>query len=397
METGTLPSALFLSPEAPYPLAGGGALRSASLLEYLGRRYKLDAILFREPGAPDPSGQIPPQLLDRVLILDLPRHSRHPLSRLARTAARFARGVAPLPDRFSGFASHVREFVRGRHYQLALIEHSWCAPYWEQVAPNSKSVVLDLHNLESVLMARRAEAAGFPAAGLFRRFERVTREMERVWFPRFSWLLAASEPDAKLIQAASPASRVLAYPNALPFTPAPDAAEEHVVAFSGNLEYDPNSDAVRHFHRRIWPLLRSRWPKLIWRLIGKHPEAVRGRLQGDARIELTGPPDDAIKALGASQVVVVPVRIASGTRVKILEAWAAGRAVVSTTLGAEGLPARDGVNLLISDRPEEFARAVSRLLESGELRHRLGAAGRRLYEADFTWEAAWSKLAAAGI
>jgi len=100
METGTLPSALFLSPEAPYPLAGGGALRSASLLEYLGRRYKVDAILFREPGAPDPSRQIPPQLVDRVLILDLAHHSRHPLARLARTAARFARGVAPLPDRF---------------------------------------------------------------------------------------------------------------------------------------------------------------------------------------------------------------------------------------------------------------------------------------------------------
>jgi len=397
LESAALPSALFLSPEAPYPLAGGGALRSASLLEYLGRRYRVDAILFKEPGAPDPSSQIPAGLVSRILTLDLPHHSRRPLARLARTAARLARSVPPLPDRFSGFESHVREFLRGRSYEVALIEHLWCAPYWEQVAPNSKLVVLDLHNIESALMARRAEVAGFPAAGVFRRFERAALEMERRWVPRFALALAASSPDAMLVQAACPSSRVAVYPNALPLIQAPTDAAEHVIAFSGNFEYDPNSDAVRYFHRRIWPLLRNRWPELVWRLIGKHPEAIGGRLRGDPRIQLSGPPLDAVSALAASQVVVAPLRIGSGTRVKILEAWAAARPVVSTTLGAEGLPARDGVNLLVADRPEEFAQAVSSLLESAELRRSLGASGRRAYEIDFTWESAWATLALAGL
>jgi glycosyltransferase involved in cell wall biosynthesis len=94
---------------------------------------------------------------------------------------------------------------------------------------------------------------------------------------------------------------------------------------------------------------------------------------------------------------VVPLLAGSGTRVKILEAWAAGRPVVSTSLGAEGLPVRDGEHLLLADNPEDFAAAVSRLLASPQLRERVGRAGRQLYERQFTWPQAWERLAAIGI
>jgi glycosyltransferase involved in cell wall biosynthesis len=187
------------------------------------------------------------------------------------------------------------------------------------------------------------------------------------------------------------------YPNALPLVAEAEVREEHVIAFSGNLEYDPNVDAVRYFRGRIWPQLRSRWPKLVWRLIGKNPRAVARFLRGDSRIQLTGPVENAVGALAAAQVAIVPLRAGSGTRVKILEAWAASRPVVSTTLGAEGLQSTDGEHLILAEGPEEFAAAVTRLLESEELRKRLGRAGRRLYERNFTWEAAWSRLAEAGI
>jgi len=216
--------------------------------------------------------------------------------------------------------------------------------------------------------------------------------LERRWLPRFHALLAVSDHDAALLRAAYPSSRVLVYPNALPRLPQPRVPEEHVVAFSGNLEYDPNTDAVRYFHRRIWPLVKSRWPKLVWRLIGKNPEAVRRNVRGEARVQVAGPPENGVEALAAAQVVVAPLRVASGTRVKILEAWAAGRAVVATRIGTEGLPAEDGVNLLIADEPRQFAEAVSSLLSSPDLRERLGGAGRRVFEAGFTWDAAWSKL-----
>jgi glycosyltransferase involved in cell wall biosynthesis len=113
---------------------------------------------------------------------------------------------------------------------------------------------------------------------------------------------------------------------------------------------------------------------------------------GDDRIQVQGPVDDAIRELARAKVAVVPVLAGSGTRLKILEAWAAGVPVVSTTLGAEGLGARDGESLLLADGGPAFAEAVSRLLACMDLRQRVGAAGRLLLEKEFTWEAAWKKL-----
>lgn len=397
METAALPRALLLAPEAPYPVWGGGALRSASLLEYLGSRYALDVIVFREPHAADPARSMPRRLIRGIRVLDLPRHSKAPLARVARNMGRFLRGTPPLNDRFSGFASGMSGFLSGRRYDLAVIEHFWCAPYWEQIAPHAGVVVLDMHNLESVLMARSAETASWPAACAFRRFAAASLNLERQWLPRFSLLLAASHEDAERLRGITPLSRIHVCPNAIPLVPEPAVPEEHVIAFSGNLEYYPNTDAVRYFRGRIWPLLRRRWPGLVWRLIGRNPEAVRRHVRGDPRIQVSGPLDDAVEALAASQVAVVPLRAASGTRVKILEAWAAGRPVVSTTLGAEGLSATDGEHLLLADSPEQFAEAVSSLLASVVLRNSLGRAGRRLYEEEFTWQSAWSKLAQAGL
>lgn len=125
---------------------------------------------------------------------------------------------------------------------------------------------------------------------------------------------------------------------------------------------------------------------------GKNAGAVRRYTIGDDRIQVTGPVADAIAELAPAKVAVAPLLAASGTRLKIMEAWAAGCAVVSTRLGAEGLEARDGEHLLLADGAADFARAVSRLLESAELRLRVGAAGRDLYERMYTWESAWARL-----
>src|SRR5207244_2804424 len=108
------------------------------------------------------------------------------------------------------------------------------------------------------------------------------------------------------------------------------------VVFSGNLEYHPNVEAVRWFRREIWPRVRAHFPKLEWHLVGRNPQTVRRWIAGDDRIVVTGPVENAVESLGPAKVCVVPLRSGSGTRFKILEAWAAGRAVVSTTLGAEG-------------------------------------------------------------
>lgn len=383
-------AALFIAPEPPYPLTGGGALRTASLLHYLARHHAVDVILFHDPRAERP--QLPPGLAREVHIIELPAHARHPVARTARNAARLARRVPPLLDRFAGFGEQIAAAIAGRRYELAVIEHFWCAPYWVQAAAVSEATVLDLHNIESVLHQRCARVETPAQALAHRAFQKICRALEEKWLPRFTYLLAASEDDARLLRNISPEARVLTYPNALPPTPMPHRHEEHLLVFSGNLEYHPNISAVRYFRQEIWPGLRARWPGLVWRLVGKNPQAVAKFISGDSRIEITGPVVDAIAELARAQVAIVPLLAGSGTRVKILEAWAAGVPVVSTPLGAEGLPARDGEHLLLAGNACAFQEAVSSLLASPALRARIGQAGRYLFEREFTWEAAWSSL-----
>jgi glycosyltransferase involved in cell wall biosynthesis len=379
---------LYVTPEAPYPLHGGGALRSASLLDYLSRRYAVDVLLFRQPGE---SVVLPDGLARNIFALDLPAHARHLPARFWRNTLRLARGVPPLIDRFSGFGDRIAQLIAGRSYEVGVIEHFWCAPYWEQVSAVARRTVLDLHNIESVLHERCGAAEPWPVSALHRRFSAASRRMELLWWPRYSQVLVTSEPDAELVRKSCPHLRPTVYPNALPVLPPPSRQERDLVVFTGNLEYHPNVSAVRWFRREIWPIVRREWP-VTWRLVGKNPAAVRKYTTGDARIETSGPVPDAIAELAAAKVAVVPLLAGSGTRLKILEAWAAACPVVSTPLGAEGLPARDGENILLASDAPAFAAAISRLLASADLRRCIGAAGRAVYAREYTWEAAARRL-----
>ena len=390
---GDRPSALLLAPESPYPLAGGGALRTASLLNHLASAYETDLVVFRQPGEPPPESALPAGLVRRASVLVLPANRRDPASRALRNAARLVRGVPPLIDRFAGFETQLQEILSGRRYHIAVVEHFWCAPYAEQVGAVCDRLVLDLHNIESCLHMSCADAENGAAAFAHRQFHSACLEMERRWLPRFSTVLVSSAEDAARARAIAPRASVSVYPNALPAAPIPTrrGADEAIV-FSGNLDYHPNRSAVRFFRGEVWPLLRERWPALVWRLVGKNPQAVGRWVSGDPRIQVTGPVGNAVAELARARIAVVPLLSGSGTRFKILEAWAAGLPVVSTAIGAEGLGAHDGEHLLIADSPAAFAEAVSRLLACTELARNLGAAGRLLLEKEFTWETAWKSL-----
>src|SRR5580693_7171063 len=121
MPANTRPSALLLAPETPYPLAGGGALRTASLLHYLAQAHDVDLIVFRQPGAPHPAKHMPAGLVRRMTVIDLPANSRSHAARALRNAVRLARRIPPLVDRFSGFGGQIAEAVKGRSYQIGLI------------------------------------------------------------------------------------------------------------------------------------------------------------------------------------------------------------------------------------------------------------------------------------
>jgi glycosyltransferase involved in cell wall biosynthesis len=378
-------TALVMCPEAPYPVMGGGALRTASLLEYMAGRYRVDLVLFTVDW--DPRAALPPGRFAETLLLHLPPHARSLPARLARNAARLVRGVPPLLDRFAGFDAPLAAFLANRSYDIALVEHFWCAPYASLLRRHCRRLVLDLHNVESCWHRRLAASEPWPYRAAHARFAEAYAALEHQWLPAFDDVLVTSEQDGALL--ARPSTT---YPNSIPRADAPARAPEPSLVFSGNLEYHPNLQAIHWFHRQIWPRLRKRWPDLEWRIVGKNAHALPRSLVSDRNVRITGPVQDAIGELAASKVAVVPLLSGSGTRIKILEAWAAGVPVVSTGLGAEGLAAAGGEHLLLADTPDAFAAAVGRVLGEPALAARLAANGRLIYEQRYTWNAAWRAL-----
>ncbi len=378
-----------LSPETPYPLHGGGALRTASLLNYLAHRYEVDLIVFRNRPEQDPAGALPRGLVSRTQVIDLPPNRKDLFSRTVRNSWRMARGVPPLVDRFRGFDAAME---LKPPYDVAVIEHFWCAEYLDALRRVAGRVVLNLHNVESVLHDTCAQTERSPAAFAHRRFAAHSRRLERLWIPRFDAVLTASQEDARRVRFLHDSAKTVVYPNAIPMTAIPRRQEENVIAFSGNLEYHPNRTAVRFFAREVWPALSRKHPELKWRLIGMNPEAILPEIRGLERVETTGPVADAVAELASAKVVVAPLRSGSGTRLKIIEAWAAGRAVVSTHLGAEGLPATHGREIYLADNASDLIQFIDNLLKSPGERMRIGSAGRSLFERFFSWDAAWEQL-----
>jgi len=380
---------LMLSPEPPYPLQSGGACRTASLLHYFAQYAEVDLILLSEGGQP---AVLPPGLVRSQDVITLPVHRKTLAARYLRNARRAIAGIPPLVDRFAGLENQIARTVANRHYDLAVIEHFWCAPYVETIGNACASTVLDLHNVESVLHRRCAEVSdGLMKLG-HSRFTAASRNLEVSLLPRFSMVLAASDSDARTVHAIAPDARVTVYPNSLPLVPVPVLNERYMVVFSANFEYHPNIDATRFLLNDIWPEVHRRHPDLILRLVGRGDRSIRHLLSAGQGIETSGPIPDALAEIAQASIVIAPLRAGSGTRIKILEAWAAARPVIATPLAAEGLSATDGENILLARDGPAFANAIDALLADESARRRLGAGGRRTFEDFYSWNAAWIKL-----
>jgi glycosyltransferase involved in cell wall biosynthesis len=395
---------LILTPEPPYPLFGGGAYRIASLVEYFARFANVDLILISASGEP---AWLPPGLIRSQQVIPLSYHRRGTLARYIRNSSRAIRGVPPLIDRLSGLEEPIARAIGGRHYDLGIVEHFWGAPYVDQMRRSCSRLMLDLHNVESVLHERcarldgamRNQQGGWLVRAGHRRFAQAARRLEETLLPRFSAILTASEEDARLVRARMPGkdtSPVHVYDNALPYVAMPACTERQRVVFSANFEYHPNIDATHFLVRSIWPEVRLRHPEMRLRLVGRGESFIRHLLPPgtveETGIEVTGTVDNALGEIAQARVVVAPLRAGSGTRIKILEGWAAGRCVVATPLAAEGLEARHGANIVLATEAREFALAVCNLLENPVESQRLGAAGRRTFEHRYTWDMVWKTL-----
>jgi len=244
------------------------------------------------------------------------------------------------------------------------------------------------HNVESVLLARRAEAERHPLRRAYLRHQAaLTERTERDWSGRVALNICVSEPDAAVLRGIAPRAKTFVVPNGVDvelFQPAAPGSEGLV--FVGGTTWFPNLDALQFFCQDILPAIRTRHPGVPVTWVGRASASERELFRHQYGVELTGYVTDIRPFVQRAACYVVPLRVGGGTRLKILDAWALGMPLVSTTVGAEGLDARDGENILLRDDAAGFAEAVCRLLENEGLRRRLSERARATAVETYSWE-----------
>lgn len=241
-------------------------------------------------------------------------------------------------------------------------------------------IILNCHNIEHVIFARYALTETHMVKKIYAGMEaRLIRRAERKAFHRVSAAMACSQVDIKLARELNPELDVALVPNVVDtdvIRPQQDRASDDgrpVLLFQGIMDWYPNRDAVAFFARTILPHIARQYSNVRFVIAGRNPprDFVSG-FSDIKNIEFTGTVPDIRPYLVAATVVIVPLRVGGGTRIKILEACAAGKAVVSTSIGAEGLDLKDNVEILIADNPAEFARRVLELLGDPKKCEKLG-------------------------
>jgi glycosyltransferase involved in cell wall biosynthesis len=248
-----------------------------------------------------------------------------------------------------------------------------------------------LHNVNTLLDYRHFRQARHPVEKVAWFIEwRKMRAYEREVVRRFDKCLVLSEEEKRHLLRLSPEVNVEVAPlgvdTAYFHNPAPERHDLLTLTFVGKMSYRPNTDAALTFCRCILPLIRRRFPDVQLEIVGMDPpESVR-RLGEISGVTVTGWVDDMRHYLKRATVCVVPLRVGAGMRVKIVEALAMAKAVVSTSVGCEGLGLKDGEHLLIADSAKHFAAVVCCLLADKTLRLRLGQAGRRFVMEQYDWK-----------
>ena len=170
------------------------------------------------------------------------------------------------------------------------------------------------------------------------------------------------------------------------FKPCPGSEAPGSLVFTGSMDWLPNEDGIVFFVEQVLPLIRQHVPRVTVSVVGRKPsQRLKNLVAQDQSVQLTGWVEDVRPYVVRGAVCIVPLRIGGGTRLKIYEAMAMGKAVVSTTIGAEGLPVRHGENILIADAPQDFARQTVALLGNAAQRNQIGTAARKLVAENYTW------------
>jgi glycosyltransferase involved in cell wall biosynthesis len=284
------------------------------------------------------------------------------------------------------------DLVRDGGFDVVIMESSRLGAL---TFPAGPPVVFDEHNVEYELLHRMAEGERSRPRRVFNALEyaKFKRLEQRCW-RRSAGVALTSRREEAIVARHAPATPTTVVPNGVDvehFTPSAGEPELETVVFTGMLSYRPNLDAAQFLLEEVMPRVKRTYPNAVLRLVGHVEQADRERLEG-ARCEVTGWVPDVRVPMAAASVIAAPLRMGSGTRLKIVEALGMGKAVVSTSLGCEGLDVRDGEHLLLADSADAFANQVARLLADRTLARELGARGRELAVREYSWGRSTARL-----
>ncbi len=385
---------LFVCPQPLWPTNTGARLRNFHLASALGTNCQVTVLqITQQRDEPAPAT---PSTFQNVLSATRGK---------SYTPAKMIRGlVGPLPVTVlnyssAGVAGALSRALESTHFDAVQMESIHLFRYLDTIRKSrySPAVILDWHNIESELMLRYAQSAANPAKKLIAvRTGNLLEKLERQALGSFNAHTVVSEREQERLLARSPNAAIHVIANGVDTASFANhsqrpSSDRRTLLFVGSMDYHANSDAVLWFCRAIWPQLAAEYPSLDFQVAGRNPPPFVQAL-ASPRISITGTVEDVRPFYHRAFAVVVPLKVGGGTRLKILEAMAAGVPVISTRLGAEGIDAQHNEQILLAENAKEMSAAVGSLIDQPELASRLRSSALALVTEQYDWSVIGQKL-----
>lgn len=385
---------LFLSEQLPYPLHDGGNLRTYHVLKALATRHEVTLVTHCDKTQ---SRKALTAFDGLCRVVAVPESGTG--IRLGGNIARFGYSGRPLfvlKNRSQRLLREARRQLESEPFDVVHFSHLdtacyVCEGHW------SAKTVFDTHNCLSAMASQfDGRTVGRTRAAVLAREARSLRRFEAEVCAAVDAVLVCSESDEKEFRQLCDSGHYHVIPNGVDTNyfsaKLRDEEQQGELVFTGAMGYAPNEQAALYFCRKILPRLHQQGISARVTFVGRGPSPRVKSLHNGTTIRVTGEVDDVRPYLRRAQVVVVPLRHGSGTRLKILEAFAMGKPVVSTRLGAEGIPCEHEREILLADDDFAFAHQLVRLLNDPTARRRIGQAAQRQARRQFDWAAIGEKL-----